>query len=338
MIAAKTNYLRITMTQAAVLVAGTMMLSACQAPQLPKLSLTRDVPAPVEIGANRVQRESIPVNRQITVRSGDTIYTLATRYQVTPQSLIQDNNLVSPFTLNAGQILAITPRREHIVGPTDSLFIISQRYAVSQFHIAELNDLTAPYELVVGQALLVPDTHDFSVLDGSEGVKTTLVRPAPAPTTSVAVAQSNQIAAPAKSQAPRKNFVAPSFDAQDGFSWPIKGEIISDFGPAGKGVHNDGVNIKAPFGTDVATSAPGTVAYIGENLKSFGTLVLVKHDGGYITAYAHLDNIAVAEGDVLPAGAVVGQVGQTGRVSSPQLHFEVRLSRQPVNPHDIISS
>ena len=88
----------------------------------------------------------------------------------------------------------------------------------------------------------------------------------------------------------------------------------------------------------MSTAAPGTVAYIGENLKSFGTLVLVKHDGGYITAYAHLDSVSVAEGDVVSSGQVLGQVGQTGRVTSPQLHFEVRLSRQPINPHDIIKS
>lgn len=65
---------------------------------------------------------------------------------------------------------------------------------------------------------------------------------------------------------------------------------------------------------------------------------MVKHDGGYITAYAHLDEITVAEGDVLGAGQVLGTVGQTGRVDSPQLHFEVRQSRQPINPHDIIKS
>ena len=141
-----------------------------------------------------------------------------------------------------------------------------------------------------------------------------------------------------KSDKPRKNFVAPSFAAGDGFTWPIEGEILQDFGPAGKGVHNDGVNIAAIAGANIQTSAPGTVAYIGRNLKSFGSMVLVKHDGGYITAYAHLDEIKVSEGDVLGAGQVLGTVGQTGRVDSPQLHFEVRQSRRPLNPHDVVKS
>ncbi|MGB1934277.1 MAG: murein hydrolase activator EnvC family protein, partial [Candidatus Puniceispirillaceae bacterium] len=114
-------------------------------------------------------------------------------------------------------------------------------------------------------------------------------------------------------------------------------EVIAEFGPMAKGVHNDGVNIQANEGTIVVTSAPGTVAFVGTGLKSFGNLVLVKHEGGYITAYAHLSDILVKEGDVLTVGTNIGQVGMTGRVDSPQLHFEVRQSRTPINPRDIIS-
>ena len=319
-------------------------LSACQTPDLkvpdislPKLSLTRETPAPVETGSQRIARQTIPVNRMITVMAGDSIFSLAARYQVTPQSLIADNGLSAPYNLTDGQKLKITPPREHIVGPADSLFSISQRYAVSQYHLAELNELQEPYELVVGQALLVPDTHDFSVLDGSKGVNTQLAKPASAPSVNREIVSAVAQPAPAKPIV-KKNFVAPAFGANDGFTWPVSGEIIADFGPAGKGLHNDGVNIKAEAGTKVQTAAPGTIAYIGKNLKSFGTLVLVKHDGGYITAYAHLGDISVTEGDIIGAGEVIGTVGQTGRVSSPQLHFEVRQSRKPINPHEIISS
>ena len=104
-----------------------------------------------------------------------------------------------------------------------------------------------------------------------------------------------------------------------------------------RGVHNDGVNIRAEEGTLVVTSGPGTVALVGTGLKSFGNLVLVKHEGGYITAYAHLSDIQVKEGDVLGEGTSIGQVGMTGRVDSPQLHFEIRQSRTPLNPREIIS-
>ena len=319
-------------------------LSACQTPDLsvpdislPKLSLTRETLAPVEKGSQRIARANIPVDRMIAVLNGDSIYSLAARYQVTPQSLIADNALSAPYSLTGGQKLKITPPREHIVGPVDSLFSISQRYAVSQYHLAELNELQEPYELVVGQALLVPDTHDFSVLDGSKGVNTQLAKPATLPQVKREIVATVAKPAPAKPVI-QKNFVAPAFGANDGFTWPVEGEVIAEFGPAGKGLHNDGVNIKAAAGTKVQTAAPGTIAYIGKNLKSFGTLVLVKHDGGYITAYAHLADISVMEGDVIGAGQVIGTVGQTGRVSSPQLHFEVRQSRKPINPYEVISS
>ena len=97
------------------------------------------------------------------------------------------------------------------------------------------------------------------------------------------------------------------------------------------------MNIAANMGAPVTVSATGTVACVGDNIKNFGKLVLVKHDGGIITAYAHLDSILVREGDVLAAGDAIGNVGATGRVSRPQLHFEIRKSRQPIDPRSLIS-
>ena len=86
-------------------------------------------------------------------------------------------------------------------------------------------------------------------------------------------------------------------------------------------------DISSTPGAPVMVSATGTVAFVGENIKNFGKLVLVKHDGGIITAYAHLDVLSVKEGDVLSDGTVIGQVGTTGYVDTPQLHFEIRKSR-----------
>jgi len=103
-------------------------------------------------------------------------------------------------------------------------------------------------------------------------------------------------------------------------------------------VHNDGIDILAAAGTPVSVIAPGTVAYVGEGLRGFGTLVLVKHDGGYISAYAHLASASVAEGDVLSRAARIGAVGQTGSASQPMLHFEVRKGRTPIDPRSIIGS
>ena len=184
-----------------------------------------------------------------------------------------------------------------------------------------MNSLQAPFELTVGQPLQLPLSLDFSVLDSGvpEGADTTIVLPAPT-----------------KTAVPRKKFVAPQL-GRGVFIWPVEGEIITEFGPSARGVHNDGVNISSIPGAPVMVSATGTVAFVGENIKNFGKLVLVKHDGGIITAYAHLQDIAVREGQVLTAGDTIGSVGATGRVVSPQLHFEIRKSRQPIDPRRLIA-
>jgi len=122
------------------------------------------------------------------------------------------------------------------------------------------------------------------------------------------------------------------------FSWPLSGRVISDFGTTANGGKNDGVNIAAALGTPIHASASGTVTYAGNELKDYGNLVLVKHSGGYTTAYAHAERLVVSRGDTVTRGQVIGYAGQTGDVSSPQLHFEIRSSTTPVNPHSYLSA
>ncbi|WP_448206521.1 peptidoglycan DD-metalloendopeptidase family protein [Azospirillum sp. sgz302134] len=116
--------------------------------------------------------------------------------------------------------------------------------------------------------------------------------------------------------------------------WPVKGKVISTYGPKPDGLHNDGVNIAAARGTPVLASDNGIVAYAGNELRGFGNLLLVKHSDGYITAYAHLDRIDVERGARVKRGQAIGTVGQTGSVTSPQLHFELRKGSQAVDPRD----
>jgi len=305
------------------IVAMSSLLAACQTPNL---SLNRSTPAKLIVAPLREPVEPIPPSQMVEVRANDTLYAVATRYQVTPQSVIEANGLQPPYNLRKGQALKLVPRRTHIVRPGDSVYVISQRYAVSQYQLAQLNFLKPPFELNIGQKLQLPNSLDFSVLDVGlpDGVSgTNIAQPAPTKTSVPA--------------APRKRFVAPSLAGSSGFSWPVQGEIIAEFGPSQRGVHNDGVNIAASEGASVGAAAKGRVAFVGTNIKSFGKLVLVKHDGGIITAYAHLGDISVTEGDIVTAGQSIGTIGRSGRVDSPQLHFEIRKSRQPVDPRSLIS-
>jgi murein DD-endopeptidase MepM/ murein hydrolase activator NlpD len=288
--------------------------------------LNRSTPAKLIVAPLREPFEPIPPSQMVEVRANDTLYAVATRYQVTPQSVIEANGLQPPYNLRKGQTLKLVPRRTHVVRPGDSVYVISQRYAVSQYQLAQLNFLKPPFELKIGQKLQLPNSLDFSVLDVGlpDGVSgTNIAQPAPTKTSVPA--------------APRKRFVAPSLAGSSGFSWPVQGEIIAEFGPSQRGVHNDGVNIAASEGASVGAAAKGRVAFVGTNIKSFGKLVLVKHDGGIITAYAHLGDISVTEGDIVTAGQSIGTIGRSGRVDSPQLHFEIRKSRQPIDPRSLIS-
>jgi len=117
------------------------------------------------------------------------------------------------------------------------------------------------------------------------------------------------------------------------FVMPVKGKLISGYGPKSDGTHNDGLNIAATKGTPVFAAGDGTVAYSGNELKGFGNLLLVRHADGWMTAYAHLDQLKAAKGDKVKRGQAIGTVGQTGSVDSPQLHFEVRKGSQPVDPN-----
>ena len=122
------------------------------------------------------------------------------------------------------------------------------------------------------------------------------------------------------------------------FAWPISGNVISDFGTTASGGKNDGINIAAAMNAPIRASASGTVTYAGNELKNYGNLVLVKHSGGFTTAYAHADRLIVSRGDFVARGQIIGYVGQTGDVSRPQLHFEIRSATTPVNPHTYLAS
>jgi murein DD-endopeptidase MepM/ murein hydrolase activator NlpD len=116
------------------------------------------------------------------------------------------------------------------------------------------------------------------------------------------------------------------------FLWPVNGKVVSPFGPKDGGLHNDGINIAAPLGTPVRAADNGVVVYAGNELRGFGNLLLVRHAGGWVSAYAHCDALLVKRGQEVKRGQVIARVGQTGNVAAPQLHFELRKGAQAINP------
>lgn len=122
------------------------------------------------------------------------------------------------------------------------------------------------------------------------------------------------------------------------FRWPVKGRIAAPFGRGSDGGNNDGINILVPKGTDVLAAESGIVAYAGSELKGYGNLILIRHEGGWVTAYAHNDSLLAKRGDTIKRGAVIAKAGDTGGVDQPQVHFEVRQNSKPVDPLPLLGN
>jgi len=112
------------------------------------------------------------------------------------------------------------------------------------------------------------------------------------------------------------------------FRWPARGRVIQGFRSNG----NDGINIAVPEGTTVKAAEGGVVAYAGSELKGYGNLVLIRHPNGFVSAYAHNGEISVKRGEQVKRGQSIAKSGQSGNVSTPQLHFELRKGSTPVDP------
>ncbi|MEI9987059.1 MAG: M23 family metallopeptidase [Aliidongia sp.] len=118
------------------------------------------------------------------------------------------------------------------------------------------------------------------------------------------------------------------------FLWPVRGHLLSVFGTAAGGTHNDGINIAAPAGTTVSAAEGGVVAYAGNELRGFGNLLLIKHADGWVTAYAHNDVLLVKKGQKVRRGEPIARVGSSGGVTQAQLHFELRRGTKAIDPLD----
>lgn len=264
--------------------------------------------------------------QSVTVRKGDTLYSIARTYNVPIRDLIEKNHLSPPYTLHVGRVLRLPGAKFHIVEKGDTLYNISKRYGTDMSSVSRINNLRAPYALSIGQKLVIPGAVVTAENQPSvQKSKTT----ASSPTKTASTWQ-----APVKKGSYQPSTYVPpaSKYRKNKFEWPVKGRVISPFGAIGKGRNNDGINIKAPLGTDVKAADAGTVAYAGNELKGFGNLILIRHNDGWITAYAHNDRLVVKKGQKVRKGEKIATVGSTGGVNSPQLHFEIRCGKKPLNP------
>ena len=291
----------------------------------------------------------------VTVGYGDTLDSIAHKHHVPVSALMQTNGirdasqvkpgqrLVIPrYVANGSQTAAYTPTKlatggnVHVVQSGDTLMNIARRSGVTLSALARANKLQTTAKLSIGDRLTIPP--------GGHAVAA--ARPAPAPQPQVAqaralqpqkvaslpVQQSANVAKEEPRPAETAVKTAEPSGAMPQFRWPVHGRVIAAFGSKPNGTQNDGINLAVPEGTPIKAADDGVVAYAGNELKGYGNLVLIRHSNGFVSAYAHASEIMVKRGDTIKRGQVIAHAGQTGNVTSPQLHFEIRKGSTPVDP------
>lgn len=319
-----------------------------EAPQaVPESQVINPTPSWSPAVVQRNSREA--TGGKYLVQSGDTLYRVVSKTGASLADIAAANNLTSPYSLRIGQELTIPTGLYHNVNIGETGIAIARAYGVQWSEIVTLNNLAAPYILNIGQRIRLPDSasatagiadppqiaqsgddvspeqraNAFSlniddIVTGSEPAYAA-IEPSAAP------------ARPAAGVSLASNIQRPGAFAGN-FVWPVGGNVLSRFGSKGGGKVNDGINIAAGLGTPVQSAGSGVVVYSGNEIGVFGGLVLVDHGSGWVTAYGHLGQLQVARGDKVRAGQSLGSVGDTGYVDRPQLHFEIRKDRRPLDP------
>ena len=311
-----------------------------EAPDRPVRRVDLDAPAPV-----RPAWEARPVvadartieDGGVIIERGDSLRRIAENSGAGVEAIARANGLAPSYAIQAGQRLAIPGGRYHLVRPGESGIAIARAYGVEWSRIVAANALAEPYVLRAGQRILIPgaaaapgnraaeraaafrlDIDD--ILTGGEPALAANQAPAK-PTTK-----------PTRALPPSAVVAPPPRLAGGGFIWPVDGRVVKRFGRGASGERNDGIKIAVPVSTPIRATADGVVAYAGDGIAALGGLVIVKHGGGWTSVYGHASKLIVSRGQSVKRGQTIALSGDTGFADRPEVHFELRRGRTPVDP------
>jgi len=301
-----------------------MALSSCGWVEVPADENTTYKSRSPSAKAKKVtSRKKTYIPGTVIVEKGDTVYGISRQHEVSVRAIIDTNKLKAPFHLNAGQRLVLPQSPTHVVRKGDTLYSVSRSYNTDVYTLAKTNKLKSPFTLSPGQRLTLPSGNNLTTASKNLAKPRIQAKPIARPTTKLVKAKPRL----AKTSIPK-----PPKRAGSRFAWPLKGKLLSSFGVKKDGLHNDGLNIAARRGAPVKAAENGVVAYSGNELRGFGNLLLLKHSGGWVTAYAHNEKLLVKRGQKIKKGQTIASVGSSGGVTTPQLHFEIRRGMKSVNP------
>ena len=321
-------------------------------------------PAPVVTGD-----QGPPPPAQITVQRGQTLSGIAHAYHV-PMSVLADaNHLLPPYRILVGQALIIPtgaepdssrpmvamggpmPTRPPPYGPTPTYSPLPVATPVAPsasvpVQAVPLNNpplQTSTKKLSTTPPIALAQPGSAEVPSAAASLPSPATSPANPPTRltpPTAASITSEHSAPPSPETTGTTGTAetqaPAAHGDGTFLWPVRGRVLEGFGTGQDGTHNDGINIAASRGAAIEATDGGIVAYSGNELRGYGNLILVKHPNGWISAYAHCDLVLVKTGQKVVRGQVIARVGATGNVSEPQLHFELRRGKKPVDPREYL--
>ncbi len=268
---------------------------------------------------DRAQPPSIRItNHRVDV--GETLYSIAWRYDLNVNELARANRLDQPFIISPGQILTlvidgfrrpISLPSHHKVKSGDTLFSIATKYSLEIVSLAKRNNLSAPYTINVGQSLAL-----------SGNVRSVNNKAL------VALNVKNKTSGQSGNSpiVPTKNKIKPSpkYSKNWQWKWPLKGSVVEGFNP---NKLQKGLKIKGSGNAEVSPAAPGNVVYAGSGLRGYGKLIIIKHSDVFLSAYANNEQLLVEVGQSVSQADVISNLSANG-----EMYFEIRKDGNPVNP------
>jgi murein DD-endopeptidase MepM/ murein hydrolase activator NlpD len=303
---------------------------------------TGDSDGVMQLPAPRPAWEARPVTadasdvaeQEYLVRSSDSLRLIAERLGAGSEAIARANGLSPPFLIRAGQRLRVPGGRYHLVRAGQTGIAIARAYGVEWSRIVSANDLAEPYILRTGQRVLIPgDARPRNTAERAAAFRLDIddIITGGEPAIAANQAPAKAVATPRR-VLPATVAVAAPTSSPGRFLWPVDGRIVSRFGAGASGERNNGIKIAVPVDTAVKAAADGTVAYVGDGIAALGGLVIVRHGDNWTSVYGHASKLLVQRGQAVKKGQTIALSGDTGFADRPELHFELRKGRTPVDP------
>jgi lipoprotein NlpD len=290
-----------------------------------------NVPAPV-VGWNDAAAQTD--GPTYTVKSGDTLYSIARAHNMDFRELVALNGIENPDQISVGRALRIGPRADApapvaVAAPVTSDVVVVRpigsasaagRQPAGEDNTAQLKrEPKAGKEPYSEQALAMAQSEGQQPKPGVSVTESPVASVAEKPAASVAEKPAASVA--------EKPAAAVAASSKGPWIWPSGGKVIATFSESS----GKGIDIAGKAGDPVVAAGDGRIVYSGTGLRGYGKLVIIKHNATFLSAYAHNRNILVKEGQSVTQGQKIAEMGNTD-ADRVKLHFEVRRQGKPVDP------